>query len=359
MYEDKSKVYIIVPIIVVLVIAGYYFFGWDIGAKLNKDSTAYDIVELSGLINRQISAGEKGGTFYLSGISEEEIININDYICSINGVVEGYSILEERNDHKKVKFTYEISDNYYVLEKHLNGTEIPADRPKAHRLYARTQEILGAIIRDDMTDYEKELAIHDYIVANCSYGQEEDSQEYAFRAYGVLVQGKAVCNGYAEAMSLLLSCVGVENEIMTGEADGELHAWNRVLLDGEWYQVDATWDDPVPDRVSFVGHMYFNITDNEMDDSHIWNEDLYVECEADKYNYFNYNKRVYQYSQLEELVRAESIKNITGIIEVKITDYSKSTYTFDFINNIQGIQRINWSVEELGNYDVLTIYLNQ
>ncbi len=359
MFQDGSKIIKSIPILVVIVIAVYYFFGWDIGAKLNKDLTAYNVVELSEIINNQIDSGKQGGTFYVSGVSEDEIININDYVCSLNGVVKKYTILEQRNGHMKVKFTYEISDNYYVLEKYLNGTEIPSDRPKAHRLYAKTQEILGSIIKDGMTDYEKELAIHDYIVSHCSYGQEEESQEYAFRAYGALVQGTAVCNGYAEAMCLLLSCVGVENEIMTGEADGELHAWNRVCLDGQWYQVDATWNDPVPDRGSFVGHMYFNVTDAEMDDTHIWNEEGYEDCVASEYNYFKYNGDVYQYSQLENLVRSESLRDITATIEVKVTDYSESTYDFNFINNIDGILRINWSVEPMGSSNVLTIYLNQ
>ena len=78
------------------------------------------------------------------------------------------------------------------------------------------------------------------------------------------MQNKAVCNGYAEAMALLMTCVGIENQIVTGTADNELHAWNQVCLDGNWYQVDATWDDPLPDRGVFAGHEYFNVTDEIM-----------------------------------------------------------------------------------------------
>lgn len=359
MTEEKSKIYYAVPILIVAVIFVAYFFGWDIGASLNKDSTAYDLVELTTLISEQIDSGKESGTFYVKGVSEEEINQINDYICSLNGVVERYAIIDNVRGGMKVKFIYAISDNYYVYKKYVDGTGIPSEHPAAFKLYDEVVKILSVIIKPDMTDYEKELAIHDYLVANCQYGFVEHSKEYAFSAYGAIVQKNAVCNGYAEAMALLLNCVGVENEIMTGWGEDVLHAWNRVCLDGEWYQVDATWNDPLPDKGNSVSHMYFNVTDDIMDDEHTWEKDDFEACNSTEYNYYELNNYVVDYTNFKSRVMFEASRNIYGTVEVVATDYNEATYNMDFIFEIPGIECYQLGIEEYGDNHVITLYLNQ
>ena len=361
--KDNKAIYI-VPIIILLAILIAYFYGWQIAAKIHPESTAYNISDLAVLVNEQLQDGKEKGVFYVTGIDEYEIESINDYLCSTYGTVSQYSILEKTKGGMKILLNYEISDNYYVVQKYKNGEEIPGSRPEAYKLYDKVVYIIDEIIEPGMTDYEKELAIHDYIVLNCEYVYTDYSKEYAYRAYGALVQGKAVCNGYAEAMALLLSCVDVENYIMTGEAGTEqdnrqLHAWNAVKLDGEWYQVDATWDDPIPDRGSFAGHMYFNVTDDIMDDTHSWDEDLYDDCDSTFYNYFEYNNLVTDYSGLDEIISATAAKNITGSVEVQITDYNEENYNLDFIFDIPGITHFQYSNDKYGDDHILTIYLNQ
>ncbi len=357
--ENSGRVFKAVPILVLIVIAVAYFWGWDIGAKMNPDKTAYSMVELTAKVNEQIDTGADSSVFYVKGITEEDIRCINEYICGLNGNVAQYSILERKSDRMKVMLKYEISDNYYVYQKYKNGVEIPADRPSAVKLYDELDKVLSSIITPTMSDYEKELAIHDYIVSHCAYGYVDYSKEYAYRAYGVLVQGTAVCNGYAEAMALMLECVGVENEFMTGTADGELHAWNRVKLDGEWYQVDATWDDPLPDRGSFVGHEFFNVTDDIMDDSHIWDMDSFDVCDSMAYNYFQKNNYILDYQNFKNAVTKEASRNITGTVEVVVTDYSESMYDMQFLENVPGVQYCQYSVDPYGDHHVVTVYLNQ
>jgi transglutaminase-like putative cysteine protease len=66
-------------------------------------------------------------------------------------------------------------------------------------------------------------------------------------AYGILVAGTAVCTGYAHAFQLLAQASGLEPVVVTGTASSGFttggHAWNQVLVDGQWLVVDATWDD--------------------------------------------------------------------------------------------------------------------
>lgn len=139
--------------------------------------------------------------------------------------------------------------------------------------------ILKNIIKDNMSDLEKEKAIHDYIVLNTKYDIENyknytipvDSHE----AYGVILYGVGVCDGYAKATLLLLTLADIEAEIVTGAAKSstfwESHAWNRVLIDGVWYNLDVTWDDPVPDRgPSTPRTKYFNMSDETFRINHRW-----------------------------------------------------------------------------------------
>ena len=358
MDKEKNKIITIIPIMVVVIILGAYFFGWDIATYFNKDKKVVGISELAVKITEQIEAGDEDGVFYVTGVTEKEIININDYICCPSGIVSQYSILETSHKGMKVMFTYDISDNYYVLRKYLYGEGIPSDRTIAHKLYDKVVVIIDEIITDDMTDYEKELAIHDYIVENCEYGYTDYEREYAYRAYGVLVQGKAVCNGYAEAMALLLSCAGIENSIVTGEAGGELHAWNIVNLDGEWYQVDATWNDPLPDRGNFVGHTYFNVTDDVLDDTHVWNDEMTEDCNGTRYNYYQYNDLVGGFDDFSNQVRLKASRDITGTVEMLVNDYSADVYVYQFIFTIPGVISFQYNEQPCGDDYVITIFLN-
>ena len=118
-------------------------------------------------------------------------------------------------------------------------------------------------VDDNMSDLEKAIALHDYIVINCEYDYENylanKLPREVYSAYGVFVNRKAVCQGYALAYKLLLNRVGIECYMVSSSAMN--HAWNLVKLDGQYYQVDTTWDDPVWDRLGLVGHNYMFLSD--------------------------------------------------------------------------------------------------
>ena len=100
------------------------------------------------------------------------------------------------------------------------------------------------------SDFEITQALHDYLVRTCSYNTEiaegNDALSPAYTAYGALVEGSAVCQGYALAYKLLLSRAGIPAAFVVSYDMG--HAWNMVKIDGSWYHVDTTWDDPIPDQ---------------------------------------------------------------------------------------------------------------
>lgn len=358
--KERKYSFLILPVIIVFVIFFTYFFGWDIGAHLNPEATARNMDELTAIVVKQLDEGRTSGKIYVKNISEEELRNINDYICNVNGTVSQFSIKEKNGSEMKIVLKYDISDNYYVLQKYLYDRAIPDDRPQAIKLYNFITELIPTLIEDGMTDYQKELAIHDYIVEHCEYGYVEHSKEYAYRAYGCLVQNKAVCNGYTEAMSLLLSCVGVENTIITGTAGGELHAWNLVRLDGNWYHVDATWDDPVPNRVNYAAHTFFNVPDYVMDDTHEWKKEMFNECNSMDYNYFEINELFCDYDMAVDTVAYIASRDVTATIQMVLTDYDEAKYgNFSFVCENNGVLYFLVNVESYGDDNIVTLYLNQ
>ncbi len=109
----------------------------------------------------------------------------------------------------------------------------------------------------DKSDYEKSIILHDRLCATSTYYAGENHQN----AYGALVQGKAVCNGYARAYQHLLKTVGIPAWYVSGTSRNIGHAWNLVKIDGEWYYSDTTWDD-TDDNFDFFDcvYQYMNIT---------------------------------------------------------------------------------------------------
>lgn len=97
---------------------------------------------------------------------------------------------------------------------------------------------------------EKVLQVHNYLIDNIVYDTSNDEISSSHTIYGALVNKLAVCDGYAKAFKYILDRVGISCVEVCGMAQNstgntESHAWNDVLVDGKWYAVDVTWDDPI------------------------------------------------------------------------------------------------------------------
>lgn len=148
---------------------------------------------------------------------------------------------------------------------------------QSSQVKSKVDEILSEIITPDMTDVQKEKAINDYICKNVAY----DTTLTIHSAYSALFgNGKTVCSGYALLAYRMLTEAGLEARIITGEGDGQAHAWNLVKIDGNWYHLDVTWNDPIPDKPGRVMYTYFNLDDEQMKaENHVWTESNYPACD--------------------------------------------------------------------------------
>lgn len=134
----------------------------------------------------------------------------------------------------------------------------------------RVAEALTEALEPGMDPSQKIRALHDYLIRQVTYDSESyesgDIPYVAHTAYGALVEGRAVCDGYASAYNLLLNEAGIESDLVYGQADGENHAWNLVAFpDGDYY-VDVTWDDGDDGKVRTT---YFKKTIEEMNQDHV------------------------------------------------------------------------------------------
>ncbi len=153
-----------------------------------------------------------------------------------------------------------------------------------------TGEIEGAVRRfvfennsvSSLPDYDKVAAVHNWLINNIhyeeSYNMYPDSEKWILHsAYGALVNGRAVCDGYAAAFNILMERLGVKCVLVDGvtinNIDNEGHQWNIVNIDGKNYHIDVTWDDiniygGGETESGFVSYQYFMLSDEEIRRDH-------------------------------------------------------------------------------------------
>ena len=180
---------------------------------------------------------------------------------------------------------------YYIADERITGVAFgysmsPSEYcEKLTELFSVCNEVKSAAA--DMTDYEAELYAAERIMDRCIY----KSDDYCSTAYGALINGKAICDGYSDAFTLLMHVCGIECFQIWGEAKNakgktESHAWNKVKIGNDWYNVDVTWDDPKDDKVCL--YSYFNTTDEEILRNHtvsdVFETFALPECTATEYN---------------------------------------------------------------------------
>lgn len=119
-----------------------------------------------------------------------------------------------------------------------------------------------------MTDFEKVYFVNKYIASHTEYSS--NATDGGHSAYAVLFDHKAVCQGYALAAYRILTEAGVETKYITGQVKDSNHAWNKVKVNGEWYNLDITWNDPMPDRGDRYRLNYFLISDQQLAKDHYW-----------------------------------------------------------------------------------------
>ncbi len=208
-----------------------------------------------------------------------------------------------------------------------------------------TDKVIGKL-KSSWSDYEKIQYLHDWLVKNCaadehSYDNDRDKwgkTMWPNTAYGAIVDGQATCLGYAKGLFYLLAKAGYEVSFAEGIGETALHIWVKVNVDGKWYNIDPTWDDPYgaaqtadPD---YVAYTYFMVTDEYIEDTRteVYDVKFFKDpsCTATKYDWYRVNDcYVTSYDEVEAMLKdlAKAAAKSDGDIEyVTIRMSSKSLF---------------------------------
>lgn len=181
-------------------------------------------------------------------------------------------------------FAYYISDDGYI------DCICPIYVESCQQKLSEFNSVLDNILKDmptNATDLQKVLYIHDYLVLNSYY------RSGVYDAYCFLKFGYGVCQGYALAFCALARRTGLN--CIQAHSAAQNHIWNMVEVDGKFYHVDVTWDDPMVDRLGRTSYKNFMLSSNKMlataiDDNKItrtdWEVigDINVACTSQKYD---------------------------------------------------------------------------
>ena len=137
------------------------------------------------------------------------------------------------------------SDAYAAAADALDWLRVYEDEAYSKALRDFEVQYLSPL-KEKASAYERIAGAHDILCSLASYDYTEylnTSRPEAHDLIGFMSTRKVVCDGYAKTFQWMLYYLGIDSYEVIGRANGELHAWNKVLLDGTWYNVDACWDD--------------------------------------------------------------------------------------------------------------------
>ena len=216
--------------------------------------------------------------------------------------------------------------------------------------YPSVEQIVENTVAECMqsctTDFEKALWLHDWILDHADY---DYSYSYC-SAEGVLARGEGTCEAYHRAYVMLLNKAG----IATGRVTGNGHVWTAVRMDGEWYQVDSTWDDMGEQyKGSYYEHMYFGLTDYIIGLVHSEHTSVAgYESTSLENNYFIKTGMITRWSDpFVELVN-ENIASGNTEFSLPVTDSMPD----DFKNVIYNLVAYQLSNQKWGNIEISAVY---
>jgi len=188
-------------------------------------------------------------------------------------------------------------------------------------------QVIDVLELDQYSQFEQVKLIHDWIVTHVQYDQSLTK----YTAYEAITEGTTVCQGYALLGYRFFSEAGFDVRIVEGSVNTGEHAWNLVKIDGQWYQIDLTWDDPIGQAEDEVSYKYYLISDAQLAQDHVW--------EA------NYPVATMSYQQLlnEQLVTADP--NSEAYTAIQQTREQLGYHMEDSSNTIENYDQLKSTVK--------------
>lgn len=163
------------------------------------------------------------------------------------------------------QYSYGYSESGRVLEVVLKFNETSNNFNDTR---SRFNQAASSIINEAKklgTDEEKEKYVYDAIMDRTEYDASAPLNQ---SAYSALVNNRSVCAGYSRAFQYIMKELDIPCYFCSGYAKGGAHAWNIVKINGEYYNVDISWDDSLGLINGEYTYQYFNVKDDEFSVDH-------------------------------------------------------------------------------------------
>lgn len=158
------------------------------------------------------------------------------------------------------------------------------------RIKAKFEKVFARVI-NSKDEFAKVLMVHDYICTTVKYDAEADT---SFNILGPFFKGHSACQGIAMMAKYLFDYIGIKSIFIYGKAVGEGHSeghgWNKVMINGNWYNIDITFDLR---RHGCLQYTYFNVTDQEISYDHVIETENSPACISSQDNYFHHQGLVF------------------------------------------------------------------
>ena len=191
----------------------------------------------------QSNGQEKLGEYYQSAIEAYTYDNAEVFYLSPRKMYLNIETTTKGGDSTYNVYINSGSEANYLTEEFNSKQAID-------QAISQIEQVKNQILQNKTGNtYEDIKMIHDYLVDTINYDSSLSKQNI-YNIYGALVNRECVCEGYARAFKYLLDeldipCVMIIGIATNSQGETENHAWNYVQLNGAWYAVDTTWDDPV------------------------------------------------------------------------------------------------------------------
>ncbi len=233
------------------------------GSELSFDATTYPYRELlnereQALYNQVYSNALDYNT---EAFTLTETLTSDELIETMNCVY---------NDHPELfwlntSYQYGYNSSNEIVKVQLSYGISKNNLDSAKTTYNNAIENIVSGASSYESEIEIELYVHDAICELATYNSNAELNQ---SAYSALVNGSTVCAGYARAFQNVCQELGLTCYYLTGTADGGDHAWNIISIDGNFYNVDLTWDDSISESYGSSVYTYFNLTDSEIGVDH-------------------------------------------------------------------------------------------
>lgn len=233
-----------------------YYRNYDFKfVKQSESYIPYSYQDILDIIYSTLNNGWDTFTFYCPDEYTECLKDINKIskdttlLSNINNYVHPY------NNYSKIGIVSNTTGEITI-----NTTKLYSEQD-IDKLNKGVDEIITKYITSDMSDDDKVLKIHDYIINNTRYDINKVN-EASYTALGPLFNGTAVCSGYADLMAIFLNKFGIKNYKIASNT----HVWNALFINGEWLHLDLTWDDPITKNsdVDTLQHDFFLVKTSKL-----------------------------------------------------------------------------------------------